>query len=137
MHDQALANELKSADNVCSKVYYASRTHSQLKQVVKELRQTAYRPRMSVLGSREHYCLHKDVSRSSTKNDDCKKLLENNACSYATQMRRLQEHPALRVPAGELAVWDVEDLVSLGRRTNGCPYLVRSCIYIVLPVKIT
>ena len=39
------------------RVYYATRTHSQIAQVVRELKRTAYRPAMTVLGSREHYCV--------------------------------------------------------------------------------
>ena len=33
-------------------IIYASRTHSQLAQVIRELKNTTYRPRMAVLGSR-------------------------------------------------------------------------------------
>jgi regulator of telomere elongation helicase 1 len=33
-------------------IVYASRTHTQLAQVIKELKRTTYRPRMAVIGSR-------------------------------------------------------------------------------------
>jgi hypothetical protein len=41
-----------------SLIIYASRTHSQLAQVVSELKATRYRPQMSILGSREQLCVH-------------------------------------------------------------------------------
>ena len=31
---------------------------------------------MAILASREHTCIHPQVSRSKTKNDDCRKLLD-------------------------------------------------------------
>ncbi|RLN25872.1 hypothetical protein BBJ28_00000860 [Nothophytophthora sp. Chile5] len=45
------------------RIIYSSRTHSQLKQVVQELKNTSYRPNVAVLGSREHLCVHDKVSQ--------------------------------------------------------------------------
>lgn len=47
-----------------SKIFYGTRTHSQVSQVVNELKTTNYRPKMCVLGAREHYCIHPKVSLS-------------------------------------------------------------------------
>ena len=48
----------------CPTIYYTSRTQKQLQQVIKELeRNTPYRPKMTVLGSRDHYCINKSVLR--------------------------------------------------------------------------
>ena len=44
-------------------IVYASRTHSQLAKVVKELRSTSYRPKTCVLGSRQQMCIHPTVSK--------------------------------------------------------------------------
>ena len=46
-----------------SLIIYATRTHSQLAQVVSELRSTNYRPVMTVLGSREQLCVHEKISK--------------------------------------------------------------------------
>jgi len=45
-------------------IFYASRTHSQLSQVVREVRRSSYRPNMAVLGSRQQLCIHETVRRS-------------------------------------------------------------------------
>ena len=42
-------------------IVYASRTHSQLTQVIDELKRTAYRPRTLVLGSRTQLCVNEHV----------------------------------------------------------------------------
>ena len=36
---------------------------------------------MCILASREHTCIHPDVSKSKNKNDECKKLLEYDSVS--------------------------------------------------------
>jgi len=60
-------------------IIYASRTHSQLSQVVNELRNTRYRPKHAVLGSREHMCIHPKVNRrAETKNNESSSLSNNN-----------------------------------------------------------
>lgn len=61
-------------------ILYASRTHSQISQVVKELRATCYRPKHAVLGSREQMCVNEKVSKYAAEgnsfvvNSECAKL---------------------------------------------------------------
>lgn len=43
------------------KIIYCSRTHSQVAQLVDSLRKTPYRPKMAILGSREHLCIHQQL----------------------------------------------------------------------------
>lgn len=53
------------------KIYLCSRTHSQLHQLVKELKRTPYRPKYTILGSRKQYC-------PINKNDEeCTELTKN------------------------------------------------------------
>ena len=42
------------------RILYSSRTHAQLKQVFNELKNTAYRPLTTIIGSRDHYCIKKE-----------------------------------------------------------------------------
>ncbi|KAK7884484.1 hypothetical protein WMY93_027607 [Mugilogobius chulae] len=48
------------------KIIYASRTHSQLAQVISELKNTTYRPKVCVLGSREQLCVNQEVMRQES-----------------------------------------------------------------------
>uniref|UniRef100_A0A7N5ZZL2 Regulator of telomere elongation helicase 1 n=1 Tax=Anabas testudineus TaxID=64144 RepID=A0A7N5ZZL2_ANATE len=48
------------------KIIYASRTHSQLAQVIGELKNTSYRPKVCVLGSREQLCINQEVMRQES-----------------------------------------------------------------------
>lgn len=63
--DSSILNEIK-----IPKIFFGSRTHKQLVQIVKELKTTAYRPNMTVLGSRDLYCIHKSVSKSQNKTEE-------------------------------------------------------------------
>ncbi|KAF6141002.1 hypothetical protein GIB67_006631 [Kingdonia uniflora] len=56
-------------------IVYSTRTHSQLRQVVQELKRTNYRPRMVVLGSRDQLCIHDDVRLLRGK-------AQTNACRF-------------------------------------------------------
>lgn len=54
----------KSFGTRSPRVVYASRTHSQLNQVMLELKKTAYRHvKVGVLGSRDQLCIHETVSK--------------------------------------------------------------------------
>eukprot|EP00439_Symbiodinium_sp_Y106_P042101 s2361_g5.t1 len=61
------------------RIFYASRsisvTHTQLRQVMSELKRTCYKPWSVVLGSRQHFCLHQSVSRhtGARQNAMCRK----------------------------------------------------------------
>ena len=52
------------------KVYYATRTHKQITQAVRELRSTGYTPKFTVLGSRDHLCINPKVQRATDKNEE-------------------------------------------------------------------
>ncbi|XP_070573083.1 Fanconi anemia group J protein homolog isoform X2 [Ptychodera flava] len=113
------------------RIFFGTRTHKQIAQIVRELRRTAYRDvRMVILASRAHYCVHPHVSKSSNKNEGCKQLLEQkngDNCSYFHHVHKIKTQTHLRLREGFDTAWDVEDLVTLGKRIRACPYFaVRS-----------
>lgn len=57
--------------NLC-KIIYCSRTHSQVAQMVSSLRKTPYRPRMALLGSRNHLCINTNAIDSGNVNAECR-----------------------------------------------------------------
>ena len=103
------------------RVIYLSRTHGQLSQVIRELRSTAYRPRISVLGSRQQLCVHPEVSklRGAAQNCACQKLVAAKACPYHM---RVMEHKYDKELAGGLM--DIEDLCKHGQQQKVCPYFL-------------
>ncbi|KAJ8773449.1 hypothetical protein K2173_004279 [Erythroxylum novogranatense] len=112
-------------------IIYTSRTHSQIRQVVQELKRSNYRPKMVVLGSREQLCIHEDVSLLHGK-------VQTNACHYLRRRRENQEKQEKHrcnhyscVPdfvkknphLGDEPI-DIEDLVTVGKKFGPCPYYV-------------
>ena len=51
-------------------IVYVSRTHSQLQQVISELKATEYAPRSSVVGSRKQLCVNEWVAEAAKKMGD-------------------------------------------------------------------
>ena len=72
------------------KIVYASRTHSQLQQVIAQLKQTRYRPKISILGSRQQMCIHPDVSQmtGTLQINACRALTSNSQCSYKENLKK-------------------------------------------------
>uniref|UniRef100_A0ACD5XZB6 Uncharacterized protein n=1 Tax=Avena sativa TaxID=4498 RepID=A0ACD5XZB6_AVESA len=104
-------------------IYYATRTHSQITQVVRELRKTSYRPRMAILASRKHYCVNQNVCMSDNIDEQCKKLLDDKVqgCPEFKNAQKLSRHPSLQT-GGCYEVHDIEDLLRVGKQVKGCPY---------------
>jgi regulator of telomere elongation helicase 1 len=66
------------------KIIYASRTHSQLTQVIRELKKSSYHPQVTVLGSREHFCVHPSVAslKGTELNSKCSLLIKQKKCEF-------------------------------------------------------
>ncbi|XP_010536478.1 PREDICTED: Fanconi anemia group J protein [Tarenaya hassleriana] len=105
-------------------IYYASRTHSQISQVIREYRKTAYRVPMAVLASRKHYCTNRHVQGKENVDDECRLLLkdkQNIQCPEFKNVHKVTGHPSLQ-KGGYNEVHDIEDLVKIGKNVKGCPY---------------
>ena len=101
------------------RVFFCTRTHTQVAQVVKELKRLPYRVCAVALASREMYCLNRRVQRRADRDQACRALAAHHACPYEAGAARL----APWVHERRLQL-DVEDLVALGRRWAACPSLV-------------
>ncbi|XP_046858545.1 regulator of telomere elongation helicase 1-like [Xenia sp. Carnegie-2017] len=103
------------------KIIYTSRTHSQLTQAVKELKNTIYKPKVCVLGSREQLCIHPQVVQQEThsaKMQLCRAKVESKKCHYYNNLEK-EESDSKQYLSDIL---DIEDLVSLGKKQSCCPY---------------
>lgn len=98
-------------------IYYGTRTHKQIAQVVRELKKTDYAHgvRMCILSSRERTCIHPVVSKAPNKNEMCKELLEDMGCRFNSNMKRTPLTPPMEP-------YDLEELVKIGRKFKVCPY---------------
>uniref|UniRef100_A0A8C3HA57 DNA 5'-3' helicase n=1 Tax=Chrysemys picta bellii TaxID=8478 RepID=A0A8C3HA57_CHRPI len=108
------------------KIFFGTRTHKQIAQITRELQRTVYSSvRMTILSSRDHTCVHPVVSRSSNRNEKCADLLEGKnggSCVYYHGVHKLSEHHALQFARKKCQAWDIEDLVSLGKKLRACAY---------------
>ncbi|EKG04513.1 helicase, putative [Trypanosoma cruzi] len=108
-----------------TRVIYCSRTHAQLRQVIRELKRTRYGDifSMSLLGSREHMCVNSQVLRLPTaqaQQSMCNTLREEKKCRFYRGFQARNDHNTA-VKDGKW-VHDMEDLVSDGRKCGYCPY---------------
>uniref|UniRef100_A0A8D0AKU5 Regulator of telomere elongation helicase 1 n=1 Tax=Sander lucioperca TaxID=283035 RepID=A0A8D0AKU5_SANLU len=102
------------------KIIYASRTHSQLAQVINELKNTSYRPKVCVLGSREQLCINQEVMRQESnhvKVHMCRAKVSTRSCLF---YNNVEEKSTDRDLANNIL--DVEDLVKFGNKQRVCPY---------------
>lgn len=107
-------------------VIYASRTHSQLSQVVSELRKTSYRPRLAVVGSREQLCTNvavREMKSNAAMTAVCGQLVRKNACEQHARVETAKNRLEFVRAAGDAtSLMDLEDLVRLGSSQRACPF---------------
>jgi chromosome transmission fidelity protein 1 len=142
---QRLLNQLSeesagvSTDDEKVKIFFASRTHSQLSQFVSQLRLTGFPSYVDAqaeqatkhvaLGSRKQLCINPTVQNMSTAqaiNDACVDLQRpsGQGCEFLKSEKNPAHRPALnRFKESVVSdIRDIEDLADLGRQQSICPY---------------
>ncbi|KAL7603756.1 hypothetical protein Lser_V15G18180 [Lactuca serriola] len=145
------------------KIYFCSRTHSQLSQFVKELRKTAFASDLKVacLGSRKNFCINEEVLKlgnSTLINERCLDLQKNKktlvsrkkevggkvrktkASSGCPMLSKHKLQKQFKNKMNDQGPLDIEDLVRLGGNLGTCPYygsrsMVPSADLVVLPYQ--
>lgn len=122
-----------------TRIFFASRTHSQLSQFVGQLKMvqfpSSYNDKENEtvkeisLSSRQQLCIHKKVSQyktASQKNDACLDMQKKDAtrCEYMLNMNKLEDKVKSTEFRGHALaqVRDIEDLAELGKEMHICPY---------------
>lgn len=109
-------------------IYYATRTHSQIAQVIRELKRTPYKPKMAVLAAKQHYCINTHARRQSSLEEACEDLLKEGNCKYSRGVQGLihcsPDSSSIPESSSWSGVHDIEDLTRLGSRRRACPYYV-------------
>ncbi|XP_061866267.1 ATP-dependent DNA helicase DDX11 isoform X3 [Colius striatus] len=124
-----------------TKIYYCSRTHSQLSQFVHEVQKSPFGKdtRLVSLGSRQNLCVNEEVrclgalqlinnrcmemqknkheKKNDEKNEGKKRRVSRAVCPFYSyeQMQFLRDEVLVEVK-------DIEQLVALGREAKACPY---------------
>lgn len=117
----AVSNKAVKRKPASCTIIYASRTHSQLAQVVGELRKTSYKPRMTVVGSRDQLCVHDKISKlkGGALNHACQAATANRACTFKNNL----ENNASNLENHEPVIMDIEDVkTNVGFNDRMCPY---------------
>lgn len=127
-----------------TKVFYCSRTHSQLTQFINELRRVNFPPSIKdedkkdtdtedlkhlTLGSRKNLCINPKVNKLSSL------TAINERCSELQQSGTAQEHKCIFLPNKDnqplvntfrdhalASLRDIEDMGALGKQIGICPY---------------
>ncbi|XP_023612503.1 LOW QUALITY PROTEIN: putative ATP-dependent RNA helicase DDX11-like protein 8 [Myotis lucifugus] len=126
-----------------TKIYYCSRTHSQLAQFVHEVQKSPFGKdtRLVSLGSRQNLCINQDVKNLGSVqliNDRCMELQrsrhESKSRAEDQEPKRRRQAPQAACPFYShrhlqllqdqvlLEVKDIEQLVALGKEAGACPY---------------
>lgn len=108
-------NEMRRKQKFGGKILYTTRTHSQITQIIHELRKTCYWPRTAVLASRDISCVNPKIKQNSSGtilNIKCRK--NNGLCSYyngVLQDKRERNN-----------CLDIESLCINGKKETFCPF---------------
>ena len=121
-----------------SRIFYCTRTHKQLEQVAKQLDNTIYKDkiRMTLLSSRENYCVHPVVSKGPNKNHECAKITrpdKHNAgarglkseCGFYERLKGKIANDYIRLAGSKQLprVFDIEQFTEYCQTTHAiCPY---------------
>lgn len=114
------------------KIYFASRTHSQLSQFASQLKLPRFPPSFSStevetvkclpLASRKQLCINPEVNKwksAEAINDACSELLRGKGCRFKAASS--SHHIEFR-DRTFTEIHDIEDLVALGETLQVCPY---------------
>jgi len=108
-------------------IYYTSRTHSQLSQVVSELKKLkCYSPQMCILGSRNQLCVNNEAINSPSIEQYCQYThVLMHKCSYGNGGNNI---PDTLKPGGANMSFDIEDLKRVCISNGQCPYYLSRTI---------
>uniref|UniRef100_A0A0R3RRC4 Helicase ATP-binding domain-containing protein n=1 Tax=Elaeophora elaphi TaxID=1147741 RepID=A0A0R3RRC4_9BILA len=140
-NDQLGKKVIEEPTPTCTKIIYATRTHSQLLQFAEEISKTRFQPRMVTLGSRQHLCINESVralKKTSLMIERCNELRANKS----SEKRRKEQNDeyVTKICKGSCpfarsdAIEDLCDhilasklsstpqLVDYSKKISGCPY---------------
>lgn len=108
-------------------IVYATRTHSQVRQVLGELKVLDSNTRATTLASRKHACAREDVRAlvGDAQNNRCSKLVAERKCGAKNVLDMSLNRKGIgeKFDVFEGGVRDIEDLVISAQKSRGpCPF---------------
>ena len=98
---------------------YCSRTHTKIKQIVREIKKTVYRPKMMVLASRDQMCINQDVRNLPHYAQRASCHFLGLTCPFHRNVNGdILFEMYHTQPPKERDLMDIEDLYALGKRRN-------------------
>ena len=111
-------NKKKKENKFTGKIIYATRTHSQISQIISELKKTEYRPKIAILSSRKFSCVNDNLIKNRDINQVnilCRTF--RIKCNYRNNF-----YNKFKFGSSENNLVDIEDLCKEGRLNHFCPY---------------
>ncbi|KAK8885180.1 hypothetical protein M9Y10_044309 [Tritrichomonas musculus] len=108
--------------NTSTKIIYSSRTHSQLSNVINELKKTVFHPTVSQIASRSRLCLIEEVIKhgdSTSQSQKCRILRQEKKCEFSDDEKINTACDNLLEP-----LFDIEDFATTCKTMQACPYFV-------------
>ena len=107
---------MREVKNIKFKIYYSSRTHSQISNVIQELKKTIYLPITCILSSRNESCLNISYKNFAKSNNSLNTICKRNKkkCIYYNNTNK--------IPILSLNNIDLEELCEIGLSQNFCPF---------------
>ena len=111
----AWMHEMRRQKKFGGKILYTTRTHSQINQIIHELRKTCYRPRTAILSSRDYSCVNSNIRKNISGNILNIKCRKNCVkCPYYNGI--------LSDKREKNNMLDIEELFKNGKSQTFCPF---------------
>jgi len=99
-------------------IIYSTRTHSQITQVIGELKKTCYRPKIGILSSREFSCINTELKRSLNPSVlDVKCSRDHKNCKFYKNIESGYND--------NLGCVDIEEIINKAKAKQYCPFYVQ------------
>ena len=99
-------------------IYYTSRTHAQLANVIQELQKTCYKPRNAIISSREQMCVNELIRgyHGNTLSMKCQFAQKRNQCRY------FKGKNSQNITWGAYDNKTIEELREIAKKAKFCPF---------------
>ena len=116
--------EMKKNNKFNGKIIYATRTHSQISQIIKELKKTNYRPIYAILSSRKFSCVNNGIKNRTKDNINQLNIIcrfIKKRCEYKNDFTEDKDYNNVKC-LFQNEIVDIEDLCKESQNNNICPF---------------